>query len=521
MPRPAFARWAACSACAIILGLPSYATGAAFLRTPLEAREFARITSAAEAGDFLKAVENRDSRARHAVVGVSTKGKPIDALFVSEALNALSGGGEPGERLRVMIVGSLHGTEPAGAEAILMLARDLVQASPRGLLEFIEFILVPVGNPDAYESGTRLGGARVNLSALTSPENRAIVDMIVRWRPDVFIDLHEATAYKPETLARQDYLTDFEAQIEIANNPNVDAAVRELSRERIRPAIILRLQRQGLRANDYIGEIREIGQPIAHGNLTVRNLRNRAGMEGAFSLLVENRLDPPGGNYPTPHNIRERTAKQLLSLRTVVRVCLAERREIAARSRAAQKAWRKENAGERVFLVATYALDPKRETVSIRLRRIADRQPENRTFPYRGHIAPSHALVLPGAYAITAHQDEIGVVLKRQHIRYDILREARECRATVLHVSAWDHTRSSLLPTSKRVDIEERIARVHLPAGSLWISLKQPERRLIPLLLEPQSNSSLYEHRDYAGLVTPGKDFFMLRMTGECTVSHR
>lgn len=506
---------------AMFLWLPVHGVELRPLQTPLEESEYARLTLAAKVGRFLKTIEARDERAKHVTIGVSAGGRPLDALIASKTLRALARGDPPGDRLRVMIVGSLHGTEPAGGEAILMLARDFIEGPSRAMLDWMEFILVPVGNPDGRESGERIRAGSIDVSALKSPENRALVDVLVRWQPDVFIDLHESTIYKPETLARQGYLTDFEAQIEIANNPNVDESIRALSRERIRPAVVSRLQRQGLRARDYIGEIRDIGQPIAHGSLTLRNLRNRVGVEGVFSFVVENRLDPPGGTYPTPQNIGARTAKQFLSLRTVLSVCLAERREIAARSRVARKAWQEANADERVFLTASYAPDPERKIIPVRLRRIVDGKLEIRDFRYFGRIVPSEELVLPAAYAITAHQKTIGELLKRQHIRYETLREPRDCRATLQHIEARKKAGSSRGRTSARIRIEERIAPVRLPAGALWISLRQPARRLIPLLLEPRSNSSLYEHRDHAGLVVPGQDFFVLRLTQDCGVDIR
>ena len=40
-------------------------------------------------------------------------------------------------------------------------------------------------------------------------------------------------------------------------------------------------------------------------------------------------------------------------------------------------------------------------------------------------------------------------------------------------------------------------------------------------LLEPKSNSSLYEHRDYASLVVLGQDFFVLRIVQECSGERR
>lgn len=504
-----------------LLFLPGGAVGMLPLQTPLEQSAYARLSSVPAVTGFLTALERRNpQQARHVVLGHSAGKRPLDALLISSTLDALARGGAPSHRLRVMIVGSQHGTETSGGEALLMLSRDLLEGTERPLLEDLEFILLPLANPDGREARRRQNDNGVNLStdfsALTQPESRALLDALVRWQPDVFVDLHESGVFKATTLARQGYMTNFETQLEIANNPNIDPAVAAFSRERLRPAALARVQGRGLRAENYIGEIIDINQRIMHGGLTLRNIRNRAAMEGVFSLLIESRLDAPHGTYPTPANIGARSAKQLLGVQELLAVCRAEREAIAARSRAARKTQMQAGNNEPVSLVARYAPVPGQKTISLELQRIDNGQMELRSFRYFGRIVPSGELALPAAYAIIANQERIGGVLERQHIRYETLHEPRDCQATIQHIVARELDAAPRGLASWRSTIDQRKKLVRLPAGTLWIDLRQPRRRFAALLLEPRSNSSLFEHRDFAPLVTPGEDFFVLRINNEC-----
>jgi hypothetical protein len=454
------------------------------------------------------------------VIGHSAGERPLDALLVASDPQPLLSGGPPGERLRVMILGSQHGTESAGAEAILILARRLLAGHLAPLLDDLEFVLVPLGNPDGRAAGRRVNANGVNLSTdfnlLTQPESRALVDALARWQPEVFLDVHESAVFKRQSLAAQGYMTDVEAQFEIANNPNVDPGITAFSRATLRPEILRRVRAAGLGAENYIGEITDVAQPITHGGVTIKNLRNRAAMDGMFSFLVENRLDPSAATYPTPRNIRARTEKQLLCLEAFLAVCRAERQAIRARARSARAAWESAVPGERVARFVAYAPDPARPEVRVRLRRVADGETEERTFAYHGRIAAGSEVDLPAAYAVTQHRAAIGRLLDRQHVRYEVLPVTRRCRATVEHVESRRRVEGRQNRGTWETEIEEREAPVTLTAGTLWIPLRQPARRLIPLLLDPRSNSSFFEHPDYAPLVVPGKDLFVYRVSDDC-----
>jgi hypothetical protein len=487
--------------------------------SPLEANGYARPSTVAEISAYLETLDRRDARAAHVAIGQSAGGRPIDALLLASDPDPLLSAAPPGARLRVMILGSQHGTEASGAEAILILAGRLL-GRQAALLDELELVLVPVGNPDGREAHRRVNASGVNLSTdftvLSQPESRALLDALERWQPDVFLDVHESAVFKRQSLAAQGYMTDVEAQLEIGNNPNVDAGITAFSREDLRPAMLGRVRARGLDAESYVGEITDVAQPITHGGVTIKNLRNRAAMNGIFSFLVENRLDPAAGSYPTPRNIRARAEKQLLCLEAFLAVCRAEREAIRARVRNARAAWANASAEERETLFAAYAPDPGRTEIRVRLRRISDGQTEERALAYHGRVLERYEIELPAAYAVTEHGAAMRVLLDRQHIHYEALPGARRCRVTAARVRSRRRVPGRHGWGYWQTEADEREVPVTLAAGTLWVPLRQPARRLIPLLLELGSNSSFFEHPDYAPLVVPGEDFFVYRVRDDC-----
>lgn len=90
------------------------------------------------------------------VVGHSHRGRPIVATVV----------GDPGAQRRVLVVGCIHGTEPAGRSITRRLARVI---APRGVALWI----VDSFNPDGCAAGTRGNARGVDLNR-NQPR---------RWRP--------------------------------------------------------------------------------------------------------------------------------------------------------------------------------------------------------------------------------------------------------------------------------------------------------------------------------------------------
>jgi protein MpaA len=133
---------------------------------------------------------------RIVVVGYSVEHRPIRAFVV----------GNPAAPRRILVVGCIHGTEPAG-EAITHRLRSL--APPAGAVWW----LVDEFNPDGCLAGTRQNADGVDLNRnapwrwqhleqrggtfysgpypLSEPESRAINSLVKRLRPAVSIWYHQ------------------------------------------------------------------------------------------------------------------------------------------------------------------------------------------------------------------------------------------------------------------------------------------------------------------------------------------
>jgi protein MpaA len=129
---------------------------------------------------------------RH-VVGRSLAGRPIVAFEL----------GDPRGGRKVLVVGCVHGNEPAG---IAVTSRLLTLAVPSG----VDLWVVPSFNPDGQHAGTRGNARGVDLNrnfpfrwtplagaydsgahALSEPESRSAYALIRRLRPAISIWFHQ------------------------------------------------------------------------------------------------------------------------------------------------------------------------------------------------------------------------------------------------------------------------------------------------------------------------------------------
>jgi protein MpaA len=131
--------------------------------------------------------------AERTVIGHSLRGRPIVATLR----------GDPQAPERVLVIGCVHGDEPAGMRVA---RRLLASAPPRHAAIWV----VPSLNPDGVAAGTRGNARGVDLNrnfpfawrplggleysgeqALSEPESRAARRLIVRLRPDLTIWFHQ------------------------------------------------------------------------------------------------------------------------------------------------------------------------------------------------------------------------------------------------------------------------------------------------------------------------------------------
>lgn len=468
--------------------------------TPIERLHYQRISHAAEISADLDALVAASPLAHKEVLGMSVQQRPLEALLLSTAR-------PPARHPRVMLVGSQHGAaEPAGGEAMLRLARQLLSGDLRAVLNDIDVVLVPDANPDGRDHGHRSNGAKVNLNTdfvkLSQPESQALVAALERYQPMAVLDVHESAVLKRQTLAREGYLTDFDAQFEAANHPAIPAVLRDLGQQTLLPALIASVREGGLPAQRYIGEITSIHQGISNGGLTLRNFRNLAGMGGAASFLVETKLDSRDDPWPTWRNIEVRVGRSLMCQRAFLELMHRQRQAIQDAVTAARVAAQK----EALTLRAVYALDHEHPVVDITLRRIADHQLETLHFADHRRVVSSDAIAMPATYVIRAPSDALRAALERHGIHYERQSQGFEVPVVAERFAPPEHPngRAQLLSATDKF--------ITTVPGALLIDLVQSRGRLVPLLLDPRSTSSLFRLPEFAAQVVAGEEFGVYRV---------
>lgn len=483
--------------------------------TELEESGYTHITGSSEISVFLSELSHRSAVAEKITIGTSVLGRPIEALLISKEINWFKDGYSPKGKITVMLVASQHGTEPSGAEALLLISREIAKGKLKSYLEDINFIIIPNSNPDGRDLHRRVNGNGVNLSTnfiiLSEPESRVIIDVLFRWRPEVILDVHESAVLKKKSLGKQGYLIDFEAQFESANNPNVDREIRNFCYKKLLPGIITSVKEKGLSAQRYIGEITDINQVISHGGLSLRNLRNMAGVMGIFSFLLENRLDPSTGTYPTPKNIRKRVAKQYLCISSFIKCLQGHYSEIIKLSRNSYNKGRFQKNKCPIYLFYNYIVDPKKPEISLMLRKLDTNEPVELSFNYHSIESKFFPLIMPMSYIVTNHQELIRGFLDLHHIKYEKIksRYSTSIPVTIKKILGKEAVKKSKGQIYYDYIVEKYIKEYTIKKGDLIINLEQPTYKLIALFLEPQSLSSIFNYDRYSYLVEQNTDFFI------------
>ena len=133
--------------------------------TPGLASNRRAFSTNAEIGQWLRQLADAPAaRATVLSVGSSQRGAPIHAVVLTRAAGGRPAQLEASQRPTVLLVGQQHGDEPAGSEALLVLAHELARGLLEPLLEHINVVIVPRANPDGAETGTRATANGVDMN---------------------------------------------------------------------------------------------------------------------------------------------------------------------------------------------------------------------------------------------------------------------------------------------------------------------------------------------------------------------
>jgi hypothetical protein len=202
-PLPPLPPWSGASRALIAAGADPWIT-------PAERSGFATTPSYAETVEWLERLCRSAPQLRLVSIGTSHEGRPIPMVIASESgasdAVGLAANGNP----TLLVQAGIHAGEIDGKDGGLMLLRDLTVAGKIGdLLAEVNLLFVPMLNPDGHEhvlergrinqrgpanAGWRTNARNLNLNRdyakLDTPECRAVVELLVRYDPELYLDLH-------------------------------------------------------------------------------------------------------------------------------------------------------------------------------------------------------------------------------------------------------------------------------------------------------------------------------------------
>ncbi|MBY0453556.1 MAG: succinylglutamate desuccinylase/aspartoacylase family protein [Burkholderiaceae bacterium] len=263
--------------------------------TPGLAAQRHSFTTNAESDQWLRdlTASALPTRAALLTLGASQRGASLHALVLTRAKGTDPNSLAQSNRPTVLLIGQQHGDEPAGSEALLVIAQELARGTLAPLLEQINVVVVPRANPDGAQSATRAtaNGADMNRDHLLlhTPEAQALAVLVHDYRPTVVIDAQEYP-WAGDYLQKFNALPRSDVLLQYAGTANVHEFLLKASREWYYEPMLGALRAQGLSTDWYHAPSAEPGElRLAMGGTQPHNARNVNGLKNAISLVVATR----------------------------------------------------------------------------------------------------------------------------------------------------------------------------------------------------------------------------------------
>ena len=158
-------------------------------------------------------------------IGKSQKGKEIPIVYL---------GNKGTTNTKVCYMGGLHGNEPAGTEAMLLLINNILNVdSLKSIKENINLAIIPMANIDGYEKQSRYAANGQDLNRdqtkFSNQESIHIKTAVNKFSPHLIVDFHEYKPYRVDYVNFGQYgvTSQYDCMFLYSGNLNVSTEIRE------------------------------------------------------------------------------------------------------------------------------------------------------------------------------------------------------------------------------------------------------------------------------------------------------
>ncbi len=471
--------------------------------TPAEANGFTATPSYVETRAWLERLDAATPLVRVETFGRSAQGRELIAVFASA-----DGGEFDPDKPTLLVQAGIHPGEIDGKDAGLMLLRDIAFGDRRSLLDGVNLVFVPIFNVDGHErapspfnrpnqrgpdnQGWRNTAQNLNLNRdytkLDAPEMRAMIALIQSVEPDLYLDIHVTDG--------MDY--QYDITYGFMGRDGSYAASPSIGRwldSRYRPAVDEALSRAGHIPGGLVfaNNDRALDEGLAAFTFTPRFSQAYGDMIGLAAVLFENHSLKP---------YRQRVLGAYVAIEASLRLLATHGAELrrAAQADAAARpgtlpvGWRQTDAPvtQRTFLPIERESYRSPASGAEETRWLGRPGAEIRV-PQFGQQS-TVSLRRPRAYWAPATKPEVIDILRLHGVEFETIAEARTVEVEMLRLP---QARASSSPFEGRTRVvagdPQRITREEwMPPGSVRVPTDQPLGDLAMILLEPQSEDSLF-----------------------------
>jgi hypothetical protein len=481
------------------------------LLTVAEASSYEATSASFEVNRFLKSCDDRADHVRHFEFGRTSLDQPLPgAVFANPLIDNRPTDG----RLVVMLLGNIHSGECDGKEALLMLARELTLNEDHPWLKKLVIVIVPNYNADGNDDmsadnrpgqigplqgmGRRETAQGFDLNRdfikLDTPEAKALVRLIHKWNPHVFIDCHTTNG----SIHR------YPLTYDVPHNPASPQVLRDFLRQKMMPDVTARMKAVGFDTFYYGNFTQENSRWESYG-FEPRYSTEYLGLRGRIGILSESYSY---ADYKT----------RVLASREFVRHCvestIAESGQIASLLQAIEVKSTEVAENRAIEFVSLDAeMTPFMDKVTV-LGRLPDSdEPKDYEVEFWANFQSTKEVRLPFAYAISEASEPIIANLKTHGLQIDVLSKPLRTEVTVRTIkSLQQNARPFQSHHLVRLTTTET-RRIHeLPEGTVIIHTAQPLGRLAAWLLEPESSDGLVTWNFFDDTIEEGAEFPVLTL---------
>jgi murein tripeptide amidase MpaA len=411
----------------------------------------------------------------------------------------------------LLIQACIHAGESDGKDAGLALLRDIVITKTRaGLLDHAVILFMPIFNADGHERfgpynrinqngpsemGWRTTTANLNLNRdylkADAPEMRAWLKLWNEWTPDLFIDCHVTDG--------ADFRYNLTYQYE--HHENVPGSVLAWERDAFDKRIVPATEAAGNLLSTYLEFIdnRDLTKGIAaflpspRYSTAYTPLRNRPGLLIETHMLKDYR-SRVRGTYDFLRCTLEELNRDPQSLLTAVRKA---DEEVTAAGRTYDPARLYPlmiDLTDKSVPFKLKAVESRRELsdVSGAVRVVWGTKPLDLTVPLYDDVKVTASVAVPLYYIVPPQWKDVIEILKLHGLHLQRLAQAATIEVESYRFSEpkWANApfEGRVMPTYKTKPVRERRS---FPAGSVVVSMAQPNAHVAVHLLEPEAPDSL------------------------------